>query len=786
MKKLIAGFMTALMALLTVTTPVLAATALGDYPGFLAGADGTLDAYVVIGSDAAVSDVVGAVDLASRLAEVGEATVTEDCPGSAAAVDGISKDTITINRGYLDNFFPGNVRSFHLDKLKTTTYSWNGANYDYYEDIALGNDQIYTTHDFSTSGINGTQSMVVPTDVLKYRYVFKKAINLTSKSSLGTIASPEYTYPINIELLGKTFQIVGLGLNQVKMLSGSVGTATATTPVVYGDYSVYSDLGDSGGTWARVIVKDSAGNTVATEVINDDSDKSLTSLSLTIKVTAVRALTDGTVVGTDVVVGALNAIEKTYPASCDISGTGTSDYKFPGETEWCIQAAAIGGTTASGDIDVNDRIEVVYKPSTTQYIKMTATDPSVTLPNGYGNVGFIGWNYDTWATLTFTPVTGKVGYWDDGMTGASNITQAASNLAGIEIASDVAGSIVDPNNANGYDKAYILFNYTLTSGFYPVMVGFWDSVNSRIAVDLSDNIYYQVIGAADTNFTFNFTLSYSNGAAVGDQQFLNITIMDPANTSTTVNGVGSGAESYFGDFYIGRSGSYNNSVLINYVNKTTTWSTTAAPQFRLYTTSTGQAKDVQVYSTDTSGVEQKSDAGIATQDVVADSGAVVVAPATYSGSDKVLVKIPAQVLYAKMYIGELGGTTAGSEVSYTSYPSVPVTSAIAKLDTEMSALKTAKHVVLVGGPCINDLVAELATAGKFTYSCDSWPGRDFGLIEAIDDGFATGKVALVVAGTRADDTRVATSALQLFDTKLTGQTAASVEVTGTVGAPVVA
>jgi hypothetical protein len=786
MKKLIAGFMTALMALLTVTTPVLAATALGDYPGFLAGADGTLDAYVVIGSDAAVSDVVGAVDLASRLAEVGEATVTEDCPGSSAAVDGISKDTITINRGYLDNFFPGNVRSFHLDKLKTGTYSWNGANYDYYEDIALGNDQIYTSHDFSTSGINGTQSMVVPTDVLKYRYVFKKAINLTSKSGLGTLASPEYTYPINIELLGKTFQIVGLGLNQVKMLSGSVGTATATTPVVYGDYSVYSDLGDSGGTWARVIVKDSAGNTVATEVINDDSDKSLTSLSLTIKVTAVRALTDGTVVGTDVVVGALNAIEKTYPASCDISGTGTSDYKFPGETEWCIQAAAIGGTTASGDIDVNDRIEVVYKPSTTQYIKMTATDPSVSLPNDYGKVGFIGWNYDTWATLTFTPVTGKVGYWDDGMTGASNITQAASNLAGIEIASDVAGSIVDPNNANGYDKAYILFNYTLTSGFYPVMVGFWDSVNSRIAVDLSDNIYYQVIGAADTNFTFNFTLSYSNGAAVGDQQFLNITIMDPANTSTTVNGVGSGAESYFGDFYIGRSGSYNNSVMINYVNKTTTWSTTAAPQFRLYTTSTGQAKDVQVYSTDTSGVEQKSDIGIATQDVVADSGAVVVAPATYSGSDKVLVKIPAQVLYAKMYIGELGGTTAGSEVSYTSYPSVPVTSAIAKLDTEMSALKTAKHVVLVGGPCINDLVAELATAGKFTYSCASWPGRDFGLIEAIDDGFATGKVALVVAGTRADDTRVATSALQLFDTKLTGQTAASVEVTGTVGAPVVA
>jgi hypothetical protein len=488
MKKLIAGFMTALMALLTVTSPVLAATALGDYPGFLAGSDGTLDAYVVIGSDAAVDDVVGAVDLASRLAEVGEATTTESCPGAAVSVDGVSKDTITITRGYLDDFFPGTIRSFHMSKLTTGTYGWAGSNYDYYETIYLGDDLIYTSHDFGTTGINGTQSMVIPTNVLKYQYVFKKAINLTSKSGLGTLTSPEYTYPINVNLLGQTFQIVGVGANQLKMLAGSVGTATATTPVVYEDYSVYSDLGDSGGTWARIIVKDSSGNTVATEVINDDSDKTLTALSLTIKVTAVRALTDGTVVGTDLVVGAINAVEKTYPASCDVSGTGTSDYKFPGETEWCIQATTISGATASGNIAVDDKIEVVYKPSTTKYIKMTDSDPAVSLPAGYGKIGFIGWNYDTWTELTFKPVTGKTAYWDDGMSGATNTSQAAANLNGIEIASSVPGSIV--NGTNGYDKAYILFNYTLDNGSRPVMVGFWDSVNNRIGVDLDTATAY--------------------------------------------------------------------------------------------------------------------------------------------------------------------------------------------------------------------------------------------------------------------------------------------------------
>lgn len=762
------------MALLTATSPVLAAE-LGSYPALLKGADGTLDAYVVIGSDAAVSDVVGAVDLATRLAEVGETTTSKSCPGSAVDVDGLVKDTIAIQNGTIDDTFPGTIRSFHYDKLTTSTISWNGNTYDYYETIYLDDDKIYTSHDFNTAGINGTQTLVVPTNVLKYQYVFKKALDLSSKNGLGTIASPEYTYPINIQLLGKPFQIVGLGKDQVKMLAGSVGTASATTPVVYGDYSVYSDLG-SDNAWARVIVKDAAGNTVGTQVINEGSDYSFTSISLTVKLTDVRALTDGTVVGSDIVVGATNAVEKTYPVSCDISGTGSNDYKFPGETEWCIQAYGF----TDGNVSVNDKIEVVFKPSTTKYIKSTDANPAIELPNNYGKIGFVGngWNYDTWTTLTFQTVDGKSVYWDEGLTGASNTTIAASGLTGIEIAADVGGSLV--YNTNGYDKVYVLFddavivNASYTG--YPVIIGFWDPVNNRIASDVSANftdVYRMLDGGYNENFNFSFAVSYSNGAAAGDQQTLSISLGAPNST----------AHIFANATTIG-STTYNSSVIINYRNKTS-WTTTP-PAFQLYTSSSAQAEDVQALSTDVSGTMQTVSVGTASNDVVTDSGAIIVNPNAYSGSNKVVVKVPAQALYAKMYVGELGGTTEGGDVSYTSYPSVPITSAIAKLDTEMSSLKTAKNLILVGGPCINDLVAELASSGDFDYSCDSWPARDFGLITAIDDAFATGKVALVVAGTNAAETRVATSALQMYDTILDGVTAGSVEVTGTVGAPVVA
>jgi len=791
--------MTALIALLTTTSPVLAAEQLGNYPTFLKAADGTLGAYVVVGSRASVEDVVGAIDLATRLAEVGKTTTSASCAGAAAAVDGISKDSIAIQWGFLDSYFPTNIRSFHYSKLTTGTFSWASNTYDYYEDIQLGtgglttSTDLYTSHDFGTTGINGTQSLVIPTNILKYRYVFKKALNLGSKTAgKGTPTAPEYTYPININLLGKPFQIVGLGINQVVMLSGSIGTATATTPVVYGDYSAYSDLGNDAG-WARVIIKDKAGNTVDTMVINQASDKTSTAAGVTVKITAVRALQDGTIVGTDLVMGPTNAIEKTYPVNCDISGTGTSDYKFPGETEWCIQ----GTIAAAGNITVGtDVIEVVYKPSTTKFIKSTDADPALSLPNGYGKLGFVGtgFNYDSWTTLTFTPVVGRSAYWDLGMTGASNSTLAATNLNGIEILSDVAGSIV--NGTTGYNKAYILFNYTLTNGSLPVMIGFYDSVNSRIAVDLSPGAYYKLLQAGNAGsienatYSFNFIISYSNGAALPDKQYLYVNITGTAAgayRTAGVNGVGTDSGSYFGNFILGRPGQYNNSVLINFVNKTSTWNTGAVPEFRLLTATTAQAKDVQAYSTDTSGIEQKVDVGTTAQDVVTDAGSIIVSPSTYAGSDVVKVKVPAQGLNAKLYVGKLTSGATGSSVSYASYPSIPITSAVAKLDTEITATEKAKNLVAVGGPCVNSVAAAALGVTYPACGASSTIPQSKGLIKVVASPYTegTGKYVLVVAGWEAANTRAATSVLQLYDTKLTGVTASAVQVTGTVGAPTV-
>jgi hypothetical protein len=136
-----------------------------------------------------------------------------------------------------------------------------------------------------------------------------------------------------------------------------------------------------------------------------------------------------------------------------------------------------------------------------------------------------------------------------------------------------------------------------------------------------------------------------------------------------------------------------------------------------------------------------------------------------TGQYAVTLSYPSDQTVADVMLGGLdmavsAGTSGQSVVKQTV---TPITAPVAKLDTEVlatSADRTGKNLILVGGPCVNTLVADLATAGKFAYTCANWPGRNFGLLKVIDDAFATGKTALVVAGTTATDTRNAAQKLQ--------------------------
>jgi hypothetical protein len=762
-KKYIAALLTSLMAVSTFVGAVLAANDLSGFPGFLFSKTATAStpAYLmVVGKDAKPSDVVGAIDVASRLAE-GSYTI-EKVTGAAApaAVTGVERDDIGLYEA-LSTHMPstGVMQNFHYSGLKDSTFTWRGDSYDFHEQVNIAG--VSMRHDYGTSGINGTEKMEIESGDVYYEYVFDKALTGT-----GSISSPNYTYPIYIDLLGKTFAIVGTGSDStIKVLQGSIGTATDKVPVTYGDYSVYSDLG-SNDAWARIIVKDKAGNTVGTKTIDKGSSWDFTDISLTVKVTAVRALSDGTIVGVDLVAGPTGQVEKTYDTSADTTSTGTASDRFPGETDWGIKTKS-GTFTTAGQIAAGDTIQVVYQPTATVYL---VAGEKLVLPNNYAELGFEGWNTDKFATITVRPVSNLVGY-----SKANTDTQVASGLNGFEITTDVSHSIGGVVGSNWYSKAYALIKYGSVATNITVYYGFYDESSGKVLVNatqapLTESAtanaeYYTIVlngtdATAGGDVTYPFKLRYGG---VGDKEFT-LKVKFDSGAADIVD-------------VIVNDGS-TDQITYDYENKTAL-STSATPEFRLGGTA-ASAEDTEVSAkTETTSYN----IGKASQDVVVDGGIIALSPATYGAADKAVFKIPAKDLKVKVYFGKMGAAAAApGEVTYNKV--APIKTAVAKLDSEIGdAEKATYHLVLVGGPCVNSLVADLKKAGYFEYGCADWPAENFALVKVIDNAFNTGKVAVVIAGTRAEDTRLACSVMQNYDAYKDKLVGTKVKITGTITAP---
>ena len=94
-------------------------------------------------------------------------------------------------------------------------------------------------------------------------------------------------------------------------------------------------------------------------------------------------------------------------------------------------------------------------------------------------------------------------------------------------------------------------------------------------------------------------------------------------------------------------------------------------------------------------------------------------------------------------------------------------------------------MIIVGGPCINQIAAQVL--GKTYPACGASSGipENAALIELFTDKFATGKTALLVAGWEAANSDLAARIVQTgFPGATTAQKAGTtLTVTGTVASP---
>ncbi len=117
---------------------------------------------------------------------------------------------------------------------------------------------------------------------------------------------------------------------------------------------------------------------------------------------------------------------------------------------------------------------------------------------------------------------------------------------------------------------------------------------------------------------------------------------------------------------------------------------------------------------------------------------------------KVEIKYPDNQGYVTVAFGKDPTFSTGS--SGGTYESAyKITQPVVLLDNEVSATSSlAYDLILLGGPCANTLVASLLADDGIT--CDNWT-YNTGIIKEVTNAFSSGKKALIIAGTTADDTR---------------------------------
>jgi len=130
--------------------------------------------------------------------------------------------------------------------------------------------------------------------------------------------------------------------------------------------------------------------------------------------------------------------------------------------------------------------------------------------------------------------------------------------------------------------------------------------------------------------------------------------------------------------------------------------------------------------------------------------------------DEVTLSIPDEQVYAQISVST--GATSSDGVSELGE--------IVVLDSEVSTVSS-KNLIVVGGSCVNTVAAELLSNGaacgpSFTEKTGISTGEY--IIKSVGDAYTTGKIALVVAGYDAEDTRAGVSYLLNQDVDTTAGT----------------
>ncbi len=743
-QKVIAAFLT-VMALLG---PIAMAVDLGDYPSFLFE-KGNLDAYVVVGTGAAgadaaglASDVAGAIDIAVRLA--GESYTEVSTSGGSTVSGGESQDLDLGDRLNDTDNFGNTLEDDDLAGLQDTQVTIDigsvDNDYDVHDEIRLGNNAgspvtALIAVDTALTGAVATVDedwkdnivLASKSGSMGYYYVFDDTI-----VAGNYIANATEDDPITLDFLGKTLEITSATATSLTAQVGDEVSLNAGDSVTVGSKAVKLENVGSGGS---VLVSVDG----VTATIGADSSKTVNGVEVKNKDTF---YSDTFSERQAVLIVGVDAT-KTYSDGDEYIGQDEDD------PDWVWDLAGLNGASPRLGIlwDQNKDDPEDGAPM------LGGSDPCYRFPNDFAKVCLDKVATTDYQTYEFKDSTEEL--FDEG----GSVTLSSS------------ASVVLLKSMGGTKDGFKLTVGSTTYESDQVAI----QVNNSGSGGSGVNVYYK-----DHENGNKFKKALNNVTSSSALK-LNFQDAQPTLTVTTTNLAGTSQlkmnltlESDTGDdvlFYFEESSATSSG--FTYVGHSD--SDTTQANDLLYGDTAGAERDLSGYE----------------EDVRTGDGVVLLDPDSNSPSDAYKLKLPADygTDFEVTVVAYGPGTTATSGTGGKVKQVVPVTSAVAKLDTEVPApASVGKDLVLVGGPAVNRLTAQVmgltfphyGGQGGLPYA------EGEGYVSYHANGFATGQDVVTVQGWSAENTRAAASVLQQFASfasKLDGKTA--VKVTGSATSPVV-
>ena len=793
LKKLGTVMMGSLLMGATLLGPASAAVTLDQYPAPFATVDG-ISSVIVVGATAATEDVVGAINIGAKLAQTGaeEQTVTVTCEAGAADVAGGVQIKSVGEELYLDKALD-TVMTRRITSSDLPNVLADGKVIDTNQDETKFTQQILVGANTVTFGIP-TSDVTTP---MLYLGV-PTTTNLTTMKVLFENAV-DYT-----KLAGKTMAMFGKDYT----FASANADLQKTRLVLYGGGEKMTV--DAGGAEKSVELE---GKTVAVQMT------SWTSATIPEAVLTVNGVTDTYAQGSYISISGFDSkiyvkkvtVTKTPSAA---GGAGESAYAelFVGSDKLVFASdvvksgkneETIQGTTA---VVTNSSLTVTYAPTDDTYVevggeiiepvfdavKMQFTGIVPAADSSDREVIVVKQDGSNNMAMSFPSATGTL-----------NLPFVDYDTGSVELADKSGNDIVlNETTAIAKNQYFVIGNADTGSRVLQVTAFDVGSTNKTSIKDLGSGSSTQyTYNAVDLDANVFYVAGVSFGYAV-DFNAKTMTVDMDGDGAKTTNGV---------PVYTAKGAKIE--LALNATGTQVNVTVTEDPENRVSSfTDDGTITVISEYNIGSNryDISGYGSTGIALSDPVAAGLERVGDTNVYKTytlwgtpielSGDTTNPLNAKISYAdapaiaQVFIGEpemevatsaTDGTTKTATVSVT-VPAIP-TAGIAKLDSKVSDAEKLGNLILVGGPAVNTLVAELAADGK-AMSANDWRAedetgerlnKDKAKIQVVEDAFGEGSVALVVAGYSAADTGNAAYVLQNYNTfssALDGKT--EVTVTG--------